>query len=597
MKLKSALLLFLLLLCHPLLASSLFAPDSVPQHTNLLPIHVPTEKYNHFALSGNPFIYDRMLSPFQFDSTICPLAGDFRFGMNPYQQYLDYDPSLIPLDTNLGVSLIRIVLGSKREQLLFLDHHQRISKHLSGSVAYNSIVSPGFLLNCFSFYRRFNIGLNYESALLHSTLNFKYGRIEADENGGIKDGQSIEGISKSTFEQLQTFLPDDKRKARRYQADFKNAVLLWSTQNADSVKKFNFLLNADFAWYKWGTAYTGTTDSAFYQNNFLDSLVTNDTSGYSYYKAQPSLSVLFSGEHSSILLNAGVGLFYLKQRIDSLKQSLDYSSTFLNLLFKTRAFSWSVDARRVISNNYNDGDYSLFSEMFVGPAGNVLSGISVSVGNSEVSPEATSEYYSSNHFRWNNDFQKEKFSWLHANFSFANNAIQVYGQLTNVEHLVYFNNLSLPLQSESSSQIIMAGVKLDYCLKKWRVVGDARWMYSSKEIIRVPEFGGYLRFSFRDRFFKNALFAEFGTSFYGLSEWKSYAFMPATGISYLQSSEITGGAPTLDLFVNADIGRATLTIMLQRVNDGLFGGENYIAPGYPAPPRTLKFGVLWKLFN
>jgi hypothetical protein len=82
-----------------------------------------------------------------------------------------------------------------------------------------------------------------------------------------------------------------------------------------------------------------------------------------------------------------------------------------------------------------------------------------------------------------------------------------------------------------------------------------------------------------------------------MDEWKGYAFMPATGAQYLQSDQLIGGSPVVDVFFNADLGRATLTLMMQRINNSWFGGENYVAPGYPAPPTTLKFGLFWKLFN
>ena len=74
--------------------------------------------------------------------------------------------------------------------------------------------------------------------------------------------------------------------------------------------------------------------------------------------------------------------------------------------------------------------------------------------------------------------------------------------------------------------------------------------------------------------------------------------MPATGLFYLQDQQqIAGGQPVLDVFFHAGMGRATLSLMLQRVNDGWWGGENGLAAFYPVPPRTLKFGLRWLLYN
>ncbi|MBK7681922.1 MAG: hypothetical protein IPJ26_05360 [Bacteroidetes bacterium] len=110
-----------------------------------LPGGYPNDKFATTALKGNPFLYDRMMSPFQFDSLPISTAGDFRFGMNAYRQYLNIPTSVLPLDTHLAFSQLRIVLGSKREQLIMLDHHQRISKRMTGSISYNNIVSWFFI--------------------------------------------------------------------------------------------------------------------------------------------------------------------------------------------------------------------------------------------------------------------------------------------------------------------------------------------------------------------------------------------------------------------------------------------------------------------
>jgi hypothetical protein len=178
-----------------------------------------------------------------------------------------------------------------------------------------------------------------------------------------------------------------------------------------------------------------------------------------------------------------------------------------------------------------------------------------------------------------------------------NDRLVFYSQLTQVSNYVYFNDDALPQQGNEMVEILYAGLKADVLIRHWRLMGDFRSMNSNKGFVRLPDWGAYARFSYRDRFFKKALLTEFGVSIATTAEWKSYAFMPATGALYLQSNQLVGGSPSMDVFLNADIGRATITLMLQRINSKWFGGENYVAPGYPAPPNTLKFGVFWKLYN
>jgi hypothetical protein len=146
------------------LDSPLLAVDSLPE----------LDAFANLKLKDSPFLYDRMVNPFGLDSLLSPVAGSLRFGVNPYERLIALENPVLPLDTNFAVSNISVVLGSTREQLLFLDHHQHITKKLSATISYHSVVSPGFVLNCLSVYRRFSSSLFFNSSWVNSSFNFTY---------------------------------------------------------------------------------------------------------------------------------------------------------------------------------------------------------------------------------------------------------------------------------------------------------------------------------------------------------------------------------------------------------------------------------------
>ena len=563
-----------------------------------LPAGYPNDKFATTALKGNPFLYDRMMSPFQFDSLPISTAGDFRFGMNAYRQYLNIPAPILPLDTHLALSQLRIVLGSKREQLIMLDHHQRISKRMTGSVSYNNIVSPGFLLNSISRYRRLNLNLNYKAKKMNSSLSAGFLKIKVDENGGVKPNQNVDGLSKSDYEQLATFLPDDNREIRRNFIELKNEVLLFqrgSEVDSTTILKLNVYGNGSY--FKFGSVYNGLSDSLYYSNEFLNVDVTKDTAGYNYYSFHPGISFSMNNEKLHGLVKAGWSKYLLSTRIDSIEGNKEFSS--VNLFAALSSRNWSLDVKldRVMSSFVTDGDVSILTNASCHFNNDIFSSVNIAGGLAELAPEATSLFFVSNHFIWKNDFEKEKFTWVKPSIGFLNDRLVFYSQMTLVNNYVYFNDDALPQQGNETVEILFAGVKADVVIRHWRLMGDFRSMNSSKGYVRLPDWGAYARFSYRNRFFKKALLAEFGVSLTTSAAWKGYAFMPATGALYLQSNQQVGGSPSMDVFLNADIGRATLTLMLQRINSKWFGGENYVAPGYPAPPSTLKFGVFWKLYN
>lgn len=604
------------LVCFPLWSIGAIQPDSskatianlVPDSTksvksieafwDSLPAGYANDKFATLSLKGSPFIYDRMMSPFQFDSLPISTAGDFRFGMNGYQQYLNVPSPVLPLDTHIAFSQLRIVLGSKREQLILLDHHQRISKRMTGYLSYNNIVSPGFLLNSISRYRRLNLNLSYKAKKMNSSLSAGFLKIKVDENGGVKPNQKVDGLSKSDYERLITFLPDDNREIRRSFVELKNEVLLFqSGSEVDSTTIFKLNVYGNGAYYKFGSLYNGTSDSLYYANEFLNSSVTKDTAGYHYYSFHPGISFSWDNINFHGQVKAGWSNYILSTRIDSMESTKEFSS--LNLFAALASRSWNLDMKwdRVMSSFVTDGDVSVLVNGSVHLKNEIFSSVNIAGGQAELAPEATSLSFVSNHFVWNNNFKKEKFTWVKPSIGLLNDRLVFYSQITQIDNYVYFNDEAQPQQRNEMVKIFFAGAKADILIRHWRFMGDFRSMNSSKGYVRLPDWGAYARFSYRDRFFKKALLTEFGVSVATAAEWKSYAFMPATGALYLQSDQTVGGSPSMDVFLNADMGRATLTLMLQRINNKWFGRENYVAPGYPAPPNTLKFGVLWKLYN
>ncbi|MBK7681921.1 MAG: hypothetical protein IPJ26_05355 [Bacteroidetes bacterium] len=106
---------------------------------------------------------------------------------------------------------------------------------------------------------------------MNSSLDAGFLKIKVDENGGVKPNQKVDGISKSDYEQLATFLPDDNRETRRSFIELKNEVLLLqsgSEVDSTTILKLNVYGNGSF--FKYGTVYNGLADSLYYSNEFLN---------------------------------------------------------------------------------------------------------------------------------------------------------------------------------------------------------------------------------------------------------------------------------------------------------------------------------------
>ncbi|MBK9320631.1 MAG: hypothetical protein IPM91_18825 [Bacteroidetes bacterium] len=240
------------------------------------------------------------------------------------------------------------------------------------------------------------------------------------------------------------------------------------------------------------------------------------------------------------VVKSGWSKYYLTSRIDSLKATNEFSGINFYAGVFTEIGMLDVKWDRVLSSFNSDGDVSLIANASFKFNNDVFSCLNISGGLAELAPEATAEFYVSNHFIWNNNFKKEKFAWIKPSLGFLNNRFLLFAHLTQVDNYIYFNDRALPQQGNEKVEIVSAGMKMDVVLRHWRMVAELRSMNASKGFVRLPDWGAYGRFSYRSRFLKKALLAEFGVAIATVAEWKGYAFMPATGAQYLQSDRLIG---------------------------------------------------------
>jgi len=205
--------------------------------------------------------------------------------------------------------------------------------------------------------------------------------------------------------------------------------------------------------------------------------------------------------------------------------------------------------------------------------------------------------YSANQFRWSNDFQTENYLLGSTRFDLWNGRFSVFVDAAKVARWVYMNESAVPVQATGHVSLLKSGLQWNETWRKWNFSLCMLHASTGGASVRYPKWSYWSKVYYKASFFKKALKAEVGLSAYGTDAFEAMGFMPITGERFLQSGFSCGGDPVIDAFFHAGIGCATLSLVVQRVNDGIFGGEYFVVPGYPAPPRTFKFVLRWRLFN
>lgn len=523
-------------------------------------------------------------------------AGDYRSGIRAYSNYLAVNSTLPLPDSAKSLSQLDILLGSKREQVFFLTHHQRAGKNSDFTLSYNSIVSEGFLKHQFGKMKGFSLRYNLELKRYRISPFYTFRKVDSEENGGMVPGADTKGFSKSDFQTLAVNLNQGERKLKNHRAGIIHAFDILKNNSEDSLTTSSLSLDLEHVYELRGWSYNGPADTSFYNNIYLDSVLTSDSSGYKLFKNTAALSYKSTGK-IQYLISAGASFDITEQKTDSIKDNLSFTTPFLKLYLEQKNFNAGAIYRRVLSDDYLKDDQSLILNLRYMINNKFFNSLEFTFKRSELSPAYQDQYYLSNHFTWTNNFIKEDFQEISGIANLFNNHLSITGGIKNYDHPVYYNHDAAPFQYESKVNVAFAGVQADIIAGKWRIFSHLLWQNSDKHVIPLPEFLNYSRVSYTGEFFKKALKAEFGFESVFISSYRIPGFMPATAQYYLQSEETETGPPVVHVFTNLSIGTAVIFLRLEHIGHGLTGNEYFAGPGYPVPPRTLKFGLRWTLIN
>jgi len=159
---------------------------------------------------------------------------------------------------------------------------------------------------------------------------------------------------------------------------------------------------------------------------------------------------------------------------------------------------------------------------------------------------------------------------------------------------VYFDADALPAQFPGTADRITATVVYGISFGPVRLTNRLDWNTTGREeILRLPAWSWYGSAVLERNLFRSALAMHAGVAVRYQSAYNADAYMPATGRFYLQDSLTVGEYPYIDLFADFRIKATRFFIAMEHLNAGWSGYTYFLLPGYPAPGRTIKFGIVW----
>jgi len=283
-----------------------------------------------------------------------------------------------------------------------------------------------------------------------------------------------------------------------------------------------------------------------------------------------------------------------------LMQGHKYSNTYIGgSAYRTngRFWSWTVSGKSYIQGR-NALDYELsgaIEKPIRSKKDTSLVRIFAKMENR--TPDYFYEHYYSNHYKWENVFDKIYTMSVGATFDKPGLRFKAAVNYSIINKYVFLNEEALPEQAKSEFSVARAMMNKDFKfgglnIRNWVVLQHTttdKYLALPKVSVRNSTYyeGSYAKVMF----FQFGLDTRYETSYYA----DQYA--PATGMFYRQTLVKIGDYAWVDVFANIKIKRTAFYIKYTNLATQFVKGGYITTPGYPAPIATLLFGLSWSFYN
>jgi len=538
----------------------------------------------------------------------------FDYGIHTFDVYLFNDDEIKYYVNPRPYTEVAYTTGANKEQLFTVRHDQRVFKRLTLGIDFELINSLG------AYQRQKSDDNRVVGKIQYFTENLRYGVIanysnskaQVRENGGIL----YDSIYEDNLEPSRSIIPvklNDADNLLRRSGVYLQQYFQLSKKGKsffdDSLKtkkkirlKFGRISHS-FNYKRSYQIYTDLDpDVAYYPAIYIDSTETRDS--VFFQTMENTLSWSNSDYLNRSRPQPFVILFGIKQQIAEVRDSL-VSSSFSHFAPYGRI---RIKPHPVLTVEAN-GSYILTGDQYQGDFDlNVLGTLEIlrkkpyktAINlafdlNNHAAPYFYQHYFS-NHFVWDNGFNKVKTRKISA--FLTQRDLKLGFDIFRIQDYLFIGADTLPAQYNQSLEILKAYLHKQFRIGKFDF--DTRFIYqqtSEKSIVRMPVFMTYFTATFNLKMFKGALKTRSGFDVYYSTKYYADAYMPALRSFYIQNNKEIGNFFLVDFFLNFNVKRTRFFMKLQNLME-IFGYSHYYAtPHYPLQDFSFKFGLSWRFHD
>lgn len=360
------------------------------------------------------------------------------------------------------------------------------------------------------------------------------------------------------------------------------------------------------------------TEEGFFKNTYYDLRETNDSTGYRDFSTYAGLRLNEGfNKYSQFGISAFIG--YERQTYTMLVDStnLDYlqHKHVSNNIWVggqlsrhlSSELTFDITARTAISGD-KLGDVDINGQIqTVIPFGkrdpetgkrrdSITVQASGFIRNNRVS--YLLDHYFSNHFKWQNDFDRTQRVHMEGLFSYSRTNTSIKAGIEHINKYVYFDGSDfLPRQYDKQLDVFSLEFRqgLKFSIFHWN---NAVLVQTSTDddVLALPKLSFESDLSMRFIIAKT-LSAQLGVTGYYNTKYYAPTYQPATQQFASQQEIKCGGFPIVTGYLNCNLKRIKFFVMMTNLLNGAVTTNTFNMPDYPIMPRRLEWGVTLDLQN
>ena len=215
-------------------------------------------------------------------------------------------------------------------------------------------------------------------------------------------------------------------------------------------------------------------------------------------------------------------------------------------------------------------------------------------------PDYYLQHYRSNHYRWDNNFQKTLRLRVSGELAYPTQWVKPKLNMAfeNITKHIYFDTDGTPKQMDGNIQVLAADLQLNITTPWVNLDNHVIYQHASSDKLPLPALTLYHNLYYHGCWVK-ALDVQIGVDMRFFTKYYAPLLNPALGQFCIQDTEQVGNYPVMNVYANFYVKslRLKLFAQYQHFNASFMNKNYYEMPGYPMGPDMFRAGAAWHFYK